>query len=732
MKRRMFAAVALAAGSASVYAHTSAVDSLKNVQMDEVEIVATRATSKTPVAFTNVSGQQLKSINHGRDIPSLLSLTPSVITTSDAGTGLGYTSIRVRGTDPTRINITTNGIPMNDAESNNVYWVNTPDLVSSLKDVQIQRGAGTSTNGAGAFGASINMQTDNPSFKPMVQFDGSYGSFNTHKETLKASTGLLGNHWAFDARLSNIQSDGYIDRAWVKLRSFMVQGGYYDENTSLKLIVFGGGERTYHAWNYATREQMEKYGRTFNSCGLYEDENGKIRYYDNQIDKYAQTHYQLHLNHSFSQNFSLNAALHYTKGGGYYEEYKPEASLKKYLIQSSVEESDLIRRKEMDNDFYGGIFSLKYKNNRWDAVLGGGLNRYVGEHFGNVLSVKALPDFKKHEYYRNDGTKTDGNIYLKATYNINNHFNLYGDLQYRFVNYKINGANENFNKHSGEMQQLNVNDKFRFFNPKFGLNWDLNTMNRLYASFAMVNKEPVRNNYTDGKFGVYPKSERLMDYEAGYEYRGKVVGLGVNLYYMRYKDQLVLTGETNEIGEALTANVPNSYRTGIELTTVIKPAKWYDFSGNATLSRNRIIDFKEVLYDGDEKAYTFEHGDTPIAYSPDFIFNVGHNFHFGKFNASLLSQYVSKQYMTNAKEENITLDSYFTTNLDMNYQFKFKPVRQAKVGVTVYNLLNSIYENNGYGYSWIEVENNQLVRKSKVYYSAQAGINFLAYLSLTF
>lgn len=739
MKKQSVAAFVLAASCASVGAQTQVRDSLRNVQLEEVEVVATRATSKTPVAFTNVNGKQIQSTNHGKDIPSLLMNTPSVIINSDAGTGMGYTGISVRGSDPTRINITANGIPMNDGESGKVYWVNTPDIASSLKDIQVQRGIGTSTNGAGAFGASINMAIANPSFSPYVSFDGSYGSFNSHKATLKASTGLLGNHWAFDVRLSDLGSDGYIDRAWVKLRSYMVQGGYFDENTSLRLVVFGGGEKTYHAWYYATLDEIAKYGRTYNSCGyMYTDKQGVDHYYDNQIDKYNQTHVQLLFNHAFNQNWNLHAALHYTRGDGYYEEYKPKASLAKYFIPTAglpVPESgkmDLIRRKQMGNDFYGAIFSLRYTNDWWNVVLGSALNRYVGDHWGNVLSVINLPSFKGNEYYRNDASKLDGNAYLKATYNLTDRFNLYGDLQFRHIDYRINGANENFNDSSNEMQKLNIHDKFNFLNPKFGVNWELNSQNRVFASVAVAHKEPVRNNYTDNKFGVYPRAERMTDFELGYQFHQRIFQAGVNLYYMKYKDQLVLTGETNEIGESLTANVPDSYRAGVELTAGLKPCKWYELSANATFSRNRIRDFVEVVYDEHYVPYAQKLGDTPIAYSPDFIFNTIHQFTFGHFNAGLQTHYVSSQYMTNGGNENIKLDGYFVSNLDLNYAFKLPFIKAAKVGVTVYNLTNSKYFNYGYGGSKLSKKEGKLVRYDYAYYAAQAGTNFLAYLSLRF
>ena len=464
-------AACLLTAALSVCAQTQEQDSLRVINLQEVEVISTRATNSTPVAFTNIGKEQLKKQNFGQDLPYLLSMTPSAITTSDAGAGVGYTTLRVRGTDGTRINVTANGIPINDAESHTVFWVNLPDFASSVKDMQVQRGAGTSTNGAGAFGASINMQTGDFSMKPYAEFNGSYGSFHTHKETVKVGTGLINNHWSFDARLSNISTDGYIDRASVGLNSYYLQGGYYNDNTSVKLITFAGKERTYHAWNYASKEEMERYGRRYNSCGFmyatdrdghvynkeyYKDDNGEkhyltdeggaLHFYDDQTDNYTQKNYQLLFNHNFTSQWNLNIGLHYTKGDGYYQEYKGERSLAEYGMSpfeyngGKVEVSDLIRKKAMDNWFGGGIFSVSYKADRLHASLGGALNRYDGDHFGKVLWIKNYigelnPD---HDYYRNNATKNDGNIYLKANYELVSGLSAYLDLQYRHINYKIN------------------------------------------------------------------------------------------------------------------------------------------------------------------------------------------------------------------------------------------------------------------------------------------------------
>lgn len=754
----------------SVCAQTHEKDSLRVINLQAVEVTSTRATTTTPMAFTNVTTEQLKKENFGQDLPYLIGMTPSAITTSDAGAGIGYTSLRVRGTDATRINVTTNGIPMNDAESHAVFWVNMPDFSSSVKDIQIQRGVGTSTNGAGAFGASVNMQTSDFSLKPYAEFNGSYGSFNTHKETVKVGTGLIDGHWAFGARLSNIGTDGYINRAKVNLNSYYLQGGYFTGNTSIKFITFGGKERTYHAWYYATKDQMEMFGRRFNPCGyMYvTDKNGTVhsqneyttdynskeiynimqnggsmKFYDDQTDNYIQNHYQLLFNHSFSNTWNVSTALHYTKGEGYYQEYKGNAKLKEYGLQpytlnnDVIKKSDLVRKKEMENWFGGGVFSLNYSGDRLSASLGGGLNRYDGNHFGRILWIKnyvgALdPD---QEYYRNKGTKNDGNIYVKANYNLGGGLNAYADLQYRHITYKINGANDHWYNDANAMQQLDINEKFDFFNPKAGLYWQINSNNQLYASFSVAHKEPTRNNYTDGKISTHPTSERLFDYELGYTFANSWFNAGANLYYMNYKNQLIPTGEVNEVGEAIAANMPKSYRAGVELMAGIKLPCGFQWDVNATLSKNRIKNFVETLYGYDDNgndlpAVTINHGTTHISFSPDLIFNNRFGYSYKGMEISLQSQYVGKQYLSNADIADHKLDAYFVSNLNMGYTFKLPHTKSVTVGCTIYNLFNEEYENNGWAYSYYTNNVNNRVNQS--YYAAQAGTNVLGHISLSF
>ncbi|WP_294633932.1 TonB-dependent receptor [uncultured Bacteroides sp.] len=742
--RRNAMIVCLLMATTGAFAQAPEKDSLQTVGLQEVEVIATRATAHTPVAYTNLSKEQLKKANTGVDMPYLLTFTPSVLTTSDAGAGIGYTSIRVRGTDATRINVTTNGIPMNDAESHSIFWVNTPDFASSLQDVQIQRGAGTSTNGAGAFGASINMQTQGISPTPYAEFSGSYGSFNTHKETVKAGTGIINGHWGFDARLSNVSSDGYIDRASVGLNAYFLQGGYYTDNTSIRLITFANKERTYHAWNYASKEEMEQYGRRYNSCGLmYEDEKGVQHFYEDQTDNYIQKHYQLLLNHRFNSQWNMNIGLHYTKGDGYYQEYKTRRTLVEYGLSpfvyddKEVTKSDLVRKKAMDNKFGGGIFSFTYKGDRLQATLGGALNRYDGDHFGRVLWVKSYvgdlnPDT---DYYFNNATKNDGNIYLKANYELAKGVNAYMDLQYRHICYKIDGTNDKYNWLASEMQRLDIHEDFGFFNPKAGLSWQINPHHRLFVSFSEAQKEPTRNNYTDGRFDEHPKPERLLDYELGYTFAGKTFQAGANLYYMDYKDQLVLTGELNEIGEAMASNVPDSYRMGVELMANLRLPCGFTWNINATLSKNRVKNFTETLFENEEagtEAWVINHGNTPLSFSPDFILNNRFGYTYKGFEASLQSQYVSKQYMSNAKQEECTLDAYFVSNLALAYTFKLPKVKSMTVGCTLYNLFNEKYENNGYAGSGYYYDGDRKVRYNYAGYAAQAGTHLLAHVSINF
>ncbi len=720
-------------------------DSLRLFNLQEVQVISSRAREKTPLSYSDVDKKTIEKENFGQDIPFLLTITPSLVATSDAGNGIGYTSFRIRGTDANRINVTTNGIPQNDSESHGLFWVNMPDFASSIQDLQVQRGVGTSTNGAGAFGASINLKTENIPSDPYAEFNGSYGSFNTSKATVKVGTGQIGDHWVFDARLSHISSDGYIDRASADLKSYFAQAGYYNDNTLLKFIIFGGEEKTYHAWDGVPQDSLNT-NRTYNSCGLMGvDANGREMYYDDQTDNYLQTNYQLSLLHAFDPSLKLNVALHYTKGDGYYEEYKGGAKLKEYALTpfiydgNLVEKTDLVRRKHLDNYFGGMIFSLNYVNQKWNMSVGGGANYYDGDHFGRVIWVKNYAGdsdfYPEHEYYRGKGKKTDENIYLKAEYALSEKLNLYADMQYRHIDYKISGQNSKFWKPTQAMQVLDVHEKFDFFNPKAGVYYQINQKNNVFASFGIAHREPNRNNYTDaGENEKPPVPERLYDYELGYKYKNRIFAAGVNLYYMQYKDQLVLTGRVNEIGEALTTNVPDSYRTGIEITAGIKITSWLRWDGNLTLSDNKIKNYTEYVYDAEIDDYVASDlGNTQISFSPDIITGSLFSVDYKNWSAGLQSNYVGKQYLDNSESNDRSIDPYFVSNLRLGYIFLLKGLKSLSLNVQVNNLFNEKYETNGaVWWSWYEGSGSDRTRKNDLRYFPQAGTNVLANIALKF
>lgn len=741
------------------------IDTLKARQLQEVQVISTRASKKAPLAFTNVSKNDIQAVNYGKDIPYLLALTPSITLTSDAGNGIGYTTLRVRGTDPSRVNITANGIPMNDAESSSLFWVNFSDFASSTQSIQIQRGVGTSTNGAGAFGATVNMLTDNIGAKPYVGLDVSGGSYYSHKETVRFSTGLINGHWGLQGRLSNIGSKGYLDRASAKLNSYFLQAGYFSDNTMVKFITFNGQEETYHAWNYTSKYEQSLYGRRYNSCGEYTDVNGNRAYYDNQTDNYHSQNYQLIWNQRLTNLWNLNAALHYTRGDGYYEEYKCHKDYAEYGLNTTELKNDLIRRKQMGNDFYGAIASVNYDNQKnLTANFGGGWNKYDGDHWGNVLWHKVNGDIARDnnfEYYRNNAKKTDFNIYGKANYEFVKGLSAFLDLQYRHVNVKMQAPSDWFIGNSFTGDYI-INEKYDFFNPKFGFNYDINTNNKVYISYAIAHKEPVRNNYEAWNAGSEkPKAERLNDLELGYKYQSSKFSAGANFYYMNYKNQFVLTGELNSIGEAVTRNFEKTYRMGVELEAAWKPVSWFQWDANATWSKNRAKDMMVTLEDGETNVNL---GETPLSFSPDFIFNNIFTFQYAGFKAAIQSQYVSDQYLTNTGfktmecNDNVDPDTYeakgntcyetlllkkhFTTNIDLSYHFSLKKIglKDATIGVTLYNIFDAKYDNNGWAAPTYRMVDGKVIAVnlwgSRDYgaagFAPSAPFNCMAHLSINF
>ena len=646
--------------------------------LDEVVVKAIRVNSESPVTYSNLTREEISKRNLGQDIPILMNYMPNVVTTSDAGAGIGYTGIRVRGSDATRVNVTINGIPFNDAESMGTYWVNIPDISSSVKDLQLQRGVGTSTNGAGAFGASINLLTDAITENAFAQINTSFGSFNTQKYNLKFSTGKLGEHFELAGRLSKITSDGYVDRASSDLKSYFLQGSYIDDNTIIKAIAFGGFEETYQSW-YGVDAETLKTDRTYNYYT-----------YDNQVDHYNQDHFQLIWSESYNENWSSNLALHYTWGRGYYEQYEEDQDFSDYGFEEIniggeiVDTTDLIRRKWLDNDFYGTTFSVFYTNSdNFNLTLGGAWNRYEGDHFGEVIWARYASNGEiRDRYYDDYGDKTDFNVYGKVKLTLANNWNLFADMQIRAINYKASGV-----------AASEIDDSFLFFNPKAGVTYNLNDWNNLYFSYARANREPNRTDYENGD----PKPESLNDFELGWRMNRSKVVLNTNLYYMKYKDQLVLTGELDDVGAPIRANVGDSYRLGLEVDANIFISKHFTIQPNLALSTNKNLDIN-VVWDGELQ----DLGNTNIAFSPNIVFGSSFNYlPIENLQIALLSKYVGEQYMANLDNDSSKLDSYFINDININYEISFKKVLKSIVfNALINNIFNVEYVSNGYYYTY--------------------------------
>ncbi|MEO0045950.1 MAG: hypothetical protein RL705_1141, partial [Bacteroidota bacterium] len=643
--------------SCQAFSQEKAKDSTKVNALDEILVSAVRVTTKTPVSFSNLDKKELKFRNLGQDIPILMNYMPSVVTTSDAGNGVGYTGIRVRGSDATRVNITINGIPYNDAESHGTYWVNMPDFASSVESLQLQRGVGTSTNGAGAFGASLNLLTDSFAKESNGEISNSFGSFSTRKHTVKFSSGLLNNRFELAGRLSNIDSQGFIDRAASDLKSYFLQGTYVGKTTLIKALVFGGTEKTYQSWNGIDGFTMNQ-DRTFNSAGMYTDEFGNTRYYDNETDNYQQDHYQLHWNERVSENWSANLALHYTKGKGYYENYKEDADFGDYglmpivIENTTITTTDLVRQKWLDNDFYGTTFSANYRKDKLDLILGGGWNKYEGDHYGKVIWARfASTSELGNHYYDDYAVKTDGNIFAKANFQITKKLSLYGDLQYRTVNYEANGVQADL-----------VDDTFNFFNPKAGLNYAMNDKNIFYFSYAKANREPNRTDYEGGN----AKPEKLDDFELGWRYVSDKAQINTNIYYMAYKDQLILTGNLDDVGNPIRSNSKESYRLGLEVEMTLELTKQLIIRPNFTLSQNKNVDLNVAGTNV---------GNKDIAYSPSLIAgNILVYKPVKSLQISWLSKFVGEQFMNNIELPAAKLPDYFVNDLNIAYEIKPKSI----------------------------------------------------------
>lgn len=681
---------------------------------EEVVVLSTRADRKTPTTFTNVSKDELARQNFGQDLPLLLNWTPSLVTTSNAGAGVGYTGLRIRGSDATRINVTINGIPYNDSESQGTFWVDIPDVASSTQSIQVQRGVGTSTNGAGSFGGTVNVQTLSLQPDPYAEVMVALGSFNTQRYTAKAGTGLINNHWAFDAKVSKILSDGYIDRAESDLSSYYISGGYYGKKTVIKAITFGGHERTYQAWNGIDAETMNA-NRTFNSCGALYDENGNVTgYYNDQVDEYRQDHYQLHLTQQLNDAWNVNASLHYTYGRGYYEQYQQATSFAYLglpdltLGDTTLTYGDFVIRKWLDNKFYGSTFSLNYDQGKTSFILGGAFNQYGdAQHYGKILWGQYMGDVPTgHKYYSGDAEKNDFNIYAKWNYDVLENLNVFVDLQYRTVDYKTSGIEDG-------MIEYDIQDSFHFFNPKAGVSYTVSERDMLYGSYAIANREPNRTDYLGGT--EKPKHERLGNLEIGWRRQAARYNLEANYYLMNYTDQLVLTGRLDNVGNPIRANVGKSYRTGIELSGGIKLTDRLAWQANATWSVNRNQDY--VVDPNNVK----EKKNTAIILSPEWIAGSQVSWSaFRNFQATWLAKYVGKQYLDNTETETLTLDSYFVNDLRFNYRLPLQQVKRCELSLLVNNVFDVEYSSDGYSYD------------GAAYYFPQAGTNFMAMLTIGF
>lgn len=716
---------------------------VSNESLNEFIVEGTRVQENSPMAHTNISREEFEKSNLGQDLPILLQNTPSMVVTSDAGAGVGYTGFRLRGSDATRINVTINGIPINDAESQGVYWVNMPDLASSTESIQIQRGVGSSTNGAGAFGGSVNMETSLLNEKSYGELSTSMGSFNTQKYTAKLGSGLLNGKWAFDGRASYIKSDGYIDRATSDLKSYYVSGGYYGEKTIIKTVHFAGKEKTYQSWwgtpegritgnqnvmeTHAANNWLDS-AQTFNLLNAGRTYN--YYEYENETDNYQQDHYQLHILNQFSEKIAGNIAFHYTYGRGYYEQFRNQDAFSDYgfddlvIGNDTLYTTDLIRRRWLDNHFYGTVYNLKYSGDQLNVILGGGYNQYDGDHFGEIIWAQyANGSDIRERYYDNNGLKKDFNTYLKVDQGIGDKVTAFVDLQVRTVNYSTNGIDN-------DLRTLDVDTSFVFFNPKAGLNIQLNPKLRSYASVSIGNREPVRNDFIDNPVNKRPKHETLIDYEVGLDYQSKKMRLQGNAYFMDYKNQLVLTGELNDVGSPVRTNVDKSYRAGIELIGEFLVSKHITFNFNATYSQNKINDFTEVLYDYTNGFEVIEnnYSNTDIAFSPEVIAAAGIVYMpFKSLSMLVQGKYVGEQYLDNTSNPLRSINDYYLVDASVSYTLYPKKMNELTLNVLVNNITNNLYSSNGYTYSYIY---GDLITEN--FYYPQAGTNFLVGLTAKF
>ena len=704
MKKFVFVLLAF---SLSLSAQESVLDSLEVQNLEEVIVSSVRVKDNIPIAFNNVSKEEISKRNLGQDIPILLNFLPNVVTTSDAGAGIGYTGIRIRGVNSQSTNVTINGIPYNDAESLGTFWVDLPDFSSSVENLQVQRGIGTSVNGSSAFGASINILTDKISQNPYFESANTIGSFNTVKNNFRFSTGLLNETIEFSGRLSKIDSDGYIDRASSDLKSYFLQLSYKKNKTLLKFLNFGGHEITYQAWNGIDLQTLEN-NRTYNPSGLYYDLNGEERFHENEVDNYKQDHFQFHWTQSFSENLSSNLGLNLTNGRGYYEQYNENGS------------EDFITRKWLDNQFYVINYTLNYLKNNNNIIFGSTYSEYDGDHFGETIWSQNSGDIEFTDlFYNGNGLKKDFSNFIKSIYQISNDVSIYADLQLRNIDYQTFGSTSN-------IDQLVVDKKYSFFNPKAGLNYDINQNNKIYFSLSKAHREPTRSDF-ENNINIQP--EELIDYELGWKYNAEKFFFNSNLYYMGYKNQLVLTGALDDVGSPIRENSGKSYRMGIELESVYKATNKLNISANISLSENKNVDYK-TNYNG----VITDWGDTDISFSPNVISSAGIQFSASQdLTFTLLNKFVGNQYMSNTESNISRLSSYSTTDLNILYTIKNSAYfSEIIVTAMINNILNKEYVSNGYYYTYDDTwsDPNLITTIEGTGYYPQAKRNFL--LGLTF
>ncbi len=724
---RVVIAMALTVTGLATAQTTQEADTTKSEKLDAVLVKAVRVNAKSPITHGNLTKEEIAKRNLGQDIPMLLNFLPSVVTTTDAGAGIGYTGLRVRGVSSQSTNVTINGIPYTDAESLGTFWVNLGDFSSSVESLQLQRGVGTSTNGSGAFGASINVLTDAVSKESSGEISNSIGSFNSRKHTVKFSTGLMNDHFEIAGRLSNIQSDGYIDRATSDLKSYFLQGAYVDDNTLIKAVTFGGNNVTYQSWFGIDKATLRE-NRTFNPAGQYEDENGVTQFYDNEVDDYRQDHYQLHWNQRYNRNWSTNIGLNYTYGRGFFEQFKEDDDFSTYGFDEltvdgqTVNTTDVIRRRWLDNDYYVFNASANYKNRNLDMIFGTSISHYDGDHYGEVIWARfASQSNIRDRYYDGNGKKNDFSVFSKATYKLNDKVQLYGDLQVRNVNYSTSGI-------TSDLVELLVDENYTFFNPKAGITYKYNDNNDLYLSYARANREPNRNDF-ESDSSIRP--EQLNDFELGWRHKEGNFSFNANGYLMLYNEQLVLSGELNDVGAPLRTNSGESYRLGLELEAVIPVNSKLTIQPNLALSSNKN---KETIRSFDGELQNL--GSTDIAFSPEVVAANAIVFQpIKNLQVSLLSKFVGEQFMSNTEAQESKLDSYFTNDINLIYTIKPRSVFKTIVlTALVNNIFDEKYESNGYYFTYDDDFSNPgtitTVEGNGFY--PQAGINFLTGVTLTF